>query len=193
MMRLPITSVILAGGLGTRIGGDKGLQWLHGRPLIAWVLDVVRNQSDEVLVSANGGRDEYAEFGCPVIADRIPGWAGPLAGLQSALRSAHHDVVVSVPCDTPFLPNDLVARLYAAIGNAEAAVAVVEGRRQPTVALYRKSVLPKLEAYLKGGERKVAGWLDTLQVSEVVFDKADAFININSLEELAAANQTNKP
>jgi len=100
-----------------------------------------------------------------------------------------------VPCDTPFLPTDLLARLYAAINkaSAEAAVAVVEGRRQPTIALYRKNVLPKLDDYLDSGARKVGGWLDTLQVSEVVFDDAAAFININSSEELAAANQTHKP
>jgi molybdopterin-guanine dinucleotide biosynthesis protein A len=192
MMLQPISTVILAGGQGTRIGGDKGLQSLHGRPLIVWVLDAIRNSSDEVLLSANGGRDEYADLGCPVIADLMPGWIGPLAGLQSALSHARHDWIACVPCDTPFLPKDLIARLYAAIGDSEAAVAVVEGRRQPTIALYRKSVLPKLNAYLDSGARKVGGWLDTLQVSEVVFDDADAFININSSVELAAANQTIK-
>jgi len=194
MMLQPITMVILAGGQGTRIGGDKGLQLLHGRTLIAWVLDAIRNQSDEVLISANGGRDEYAGLGYPVIADQMSGWAGPLAGLQSALRYAHHEWVASVSCDTPFLPKDLIGRLYAAINMAaaEAAVAVVEGRRQPTIALYRKSVLPKLDTYLNGGERKVGAWLDTLQVCEVVFDDADAFININTSEELASANQISK-
>jgi molybdopterin-guanine dinucleotide biosynthesis protein A len=195
MMWQPITTVILAGGQGTRIGGDKGLRCLHERPLIAWVLDAIRSQSDEVLVSANSGRDEYAYLGCPIIADQTPGWAGPLAGLQSGLRCARNNSVASVPCDTPFLPTDLLARLYAAINkaSAEAAVAVVEGRRQPTIALYRKNVLPKLDDYLDSGARKVGGWLDTLQVSEVVFDDAAAFININSSEELAAANQTHKP
>lgn len=193
MMRQDITTVILAGGQGTRIGGDKGLQRLHGRPLIAWVLDAVREHSDEVLLSANNERIEYTDLGCPVIADQTPGWAGPLAGLQSALRRARNNNIASVPCDTPFLPKDLIARLYAAVGDSEAAVAVVEGRRQPTIALYRKNVLSKLDAYLDAGERKVGNWLDTLQVSEVVFDDAAAFININSSEELAAANQTNKP
>ena len=188
MMGQVITTVILAGGQGTRIGGDKGLRHLHGRPLLAWVLDAVCCQSDEVLLSANDSREEYANFGCPVIADQTSGWAGPLAGLQSALRCARHDWVASVPCDTPFLPDDLIARLSVAVGEAEAAVAVVEGRRQPTIALYRKNVLPKLDAYLAGGERKVGGWLDTLQVSEVVFDDAAAFININTLEELEGYN-----
>ena len=181
-----ISTVILAGGQGSRIGGDKGLRLLHGRPLIAWVLDAVRSQSDEILISANDGG--YAGFGCPVVTDQTSGWAGPLAGLQSALRHAHHDWVVCVPCDTPFLPKGLLARLLAAVGDAEAAVAVVDGRRQPTIALYRKSVLPRLDAWLASGERKVGGWLDTLQVNEVVFDDATAFININTLEELEGYN-----
>ncbi len=182
-----ITTVILAGGQGSRIGGDKGLRTLQGRPLIAWVHDAMCKQSDEILISAN--EEGYAAFGCSVVADQTPGWAGPLAGLQSALCIARHDWVASVPCDAPFLPKDLIARLLAAVGDADAAVAVVTGRRQPTITLYRKSVLPRLDAYLASGERKVGGWLDTLRVNEVVFDDADAFININSLEELKAANQ----
>jgi molybdenum cofactor guanylyltransferase len=191
MMSQPgISTVILAGGRGTRIGGDKGLQRLHGRTLIEWVLDAVGNQCAEMLVSANDDRDAYAFLACPVIADLTPASAGPLAGLQAALRCAHHDLVASVPCDTPFLPKDLIARLYAAIStaDAEAAVAVVEGRRQPTIALYRNSVLPSLDAYLDRGERRVGGWLDTLHASEAVFADPAAFININSQEELAAAN-----
>ena len=91
---------------------------------------------------------------------------------------------------SPFLPMDCVARLYEAVGDSEAAVAVVAGRRQPTIALYRKSVLPKLDAYIASGARRVGGWLDTLQVREVPFDNAASFININSSEELTAANQT---
>ncbi len=189
---MKVSTVILAGGQGTRIGGDKGLQILRGKPLMLWVLDAVRGQSDEVLISANGGRAEYAGFGCAVIADQTPDSAGPLAGLQSALRCARNDWVASVPCDTPFLPDDLIARLFAAAGN-EAAVAVVEGKRQPTIALYHKNVLPELDEYLASGARKVAGWLDTLQVSEVVFDDAAAFININSQHDLAFVNQSMQP
>ena len=153
-----ITSVILAGGLGTRIGGAKGLQPLHGRALIGWVLDSVSRQSEEVLINANGVPDAYLCFGYPVIADETPDWPGPLAGLQSALRLARHDWVASVPCDTPFLPDDLIARLYKAVSTIttmEASVAVVAGKRQPTIALYRKNVLPKLDAYLNLGGRKV--------------------------------------
>jgi len=192
---IPVTTVILAGGRGTRIGGDKGLQTLHGRALISWVLGAVSRDSDEILISADDAQPAYAHFACRVICDQIPGWQGPLAGLQAALSCAHTDYVISVPCDTPFLPEDLITRLFdAQKSNAtEATVAVVGGRRQPTIAMYNKSVLPKLLAYLGSGGRKVNDWLDTLQLSEVVFDNVAAFDNINSLEDLARANQMPMP
>ena len=179
-----ITTVILAGGQGSRIGGNKALQILRGRPLIDWVFDAVRPQSAEVLISANENKPAYAYLECPVIADHLPGYAGPLAGLQAAMQQAGCELILSVPCDTPFLPHNLIGQLAAALGDAEAVVAVVEGRRQPTVALYRKSVLSKLDAYLAAGERKVGGWLDTLRVHEVIFGETSAFININTQLEL---------
>lgn len=179
--------------MGTRIGGNKSLQLLRGKALIDWVLDVISQQSDEVLINANANHGSYVARGCRIIADQLPGWAGPLAGLQTALHSARYDWVASVPCDTPFLPDDLIARLCAAINPpTEAAVAVVEGQRQPTIALYRKDVLPKLDAYLGTGARKVGDWLNTLHVSEVVFEDVAAFANINSLDELLMANQAHQ-
>ena len=185
------TTVILAGGLGTRIGGAKALQTLHGRTLIDWVLDAVSKQSEEILINVNEKHDAYLRFDRRIIADQTPDWAGPLAGLQPAMRYARHDWVASVPCDTPFLPDDLIARLFSAIrANAtEAAVAAVEGSRQPSIALYHKSVVPRLDAYLALGGRKVRDWQDTLHLSEVVFDNAIAFTNINSLDDLTRANQ----
>ncbi|MDE2309621.1 MAG: molybdenum cofactor guanylyltransferase [Betaproteobacteria bacterium] len=177
--------------MGTRIGGVKALQPLHGRTLIDWVLDAVSGQSGEVLINANEEHDAYVRFGRRIIADQTSDWAGPLAGLQSAMRHTRHDWVASVPCDTPFLPDDLMVRLFAAVGAnaAEAAVAVVKGRRQPTIALYHKSVLPGLDAYLASGGRRVRDWQDTLQLSEVVFDNAIAFTNINSPDDLTLANR----
>lgn len=189
--QLAITTVILAGGLGKRIGGDKGLQQLHGRALIEWVLDTVDKQCEEVLLNVNGEHGAYARFGRRIIADDTPGWVGPLAGLQSALRYARHDWVACVPCDTPFLPDDLLARLFAAasMDATETAVVVAEGKRQPTIALYHKNVLPGLDIYLASGGRKIKDWQDTLHLSEVVFDNATAFTNINSLDDLSQVNQ----
>ena len=182
-----VTTVILAGGLGTRIGGDKGLHQLHGKALIGWVLEAVVRESNEVLINANDTQGSYSHFGHRVIADLIPGWPGPLAGLHAALCFAHTGQVMTVPCDTPFLPEDLVARLAEAqrLNASEVAVAVAGGSRQPTIALYNKNVLPKLTAYLDSGKRKVNDWLDTLRLTEVAFDNAEDFDNINSSDDLA--------
>lgn len=184
-----VTTVILAGGLGRRIGGDKGLQALHGRALISWVLEVARRDSDEILINANTAQEAYAHFGYRVIADQLPDWQGPLAGLHAALLCAKTDYVMTVPCDTPFLPDNLLARLLDALMqcSTDAAVAVAGGYRQPAIALYRRNVLPRLLAYLDLGGRKVSDWLDTLQVSEVVFDNESDFDNINTLDDLARA------
>ena len=188
---MPITTVILAGGKGTRIGGNKGLQLLHGKALIDWVLDAIRPHSDEILINANTNKSEYATRGYRLIADHSPEHPGPLAGLQAALHSAQHEWVACVPCDTPFLPDNLIHLLRSAITpTTEAVVAIADGQRQPTIAIYRKDVLPRLDAYLDSGARKVGDWLNTLRVNEVVFDDAAAFANINSVEELAMANHT---
>jgi molybdopterin-guanine dinucleotide biosynthesis protein A len=184
-----ITTVILAGGKGSRMGGNKALRDLRGLPLIEWVIGAIMPQGNEILISANDNQAALAEFGYPVIQDLLPGYAGPLAGLQAAMHYASGEWVASVPCDTPFLPDDLIERLFEAAGAAEAAVAVVNGRRQPAIALYRRNVLHKLSAYLDSGERKASAWLDLLEVREAKFDDADAFININSLEELEAAGR----
>lgn len=186
----PVTSVILAGGLGKRIGGDKGLQILHGKPLICWVLEAVKQESHEILINANGNSAAYSTFGYALIADQLPNWPGPLAGLHAALLVAKCNYVMCIPCDVPFLPADIISRLQFTLTQAgsEAAVASVSGRRQPAIALYQKSVLPKLIAYMAAGGRKVNDWLDCLQVSEVVFDNAAEFDNINTQEDLALAN-----
>jgi molybdenum cofactor guanylyltransferase len=133
----------------------------------------------------------YARPGCRIIVDRMAGHAGPLAGLQAAMAEAAHEWVVSVPCDVPFLPQDLIQRLHAAIcsSNAAAAVAASGGRRQPAIALYHRNVLQKLDTYLAGGGRKVATWLEALQPCEVAFGNAADFINFNSARDLALAEQ----
>ncbi|MES1982466.1 MAG: molybdenum cofactor guanylyltransferase MobA [Pseudomonadota bacterium] len=187
-MTLPVTTVVLAGGLGTRMGGNKGLQLLRGRALIDWVLDAVRD-SDELMINANDQAEQYALRGFRIIADRFPDWPGPLAGVHAALFYARHDWVATVPCDAPLLPHDVIARLCSAVPAApQAAIALADGQRQPTIALYRRDLLPTLEAFLHSGGRKMHDWHATLRVSEVVFDDAAQFININTPHELLAAN-----
>src|SRR6476620_364873 len=105
-----ITGVVLAGGLGRRMGGvDKGLQVLRGKPMVQWVIERFAPQVDELLVNANQNLDSYAAFGFRVIPDEIGDFAGPLAGLHRGLTEARHSLIATAPCDSPFLPADLVA------------------------------------------------------------------------------------
>jgi len=190
--RESVTGVVLAGGQGRRMGGvDKGLVELDGRPLVAWVLERLAPQVDTLLVNANQNAARYATFGHPVIGDAVGGFAGPLAGLHAALAAARTEWIVTVPCDSPFLPCDLVARLAAGAASAKATLAVARTFDQPhpVFALVRADVAPHLSAFLEGGGRKIDAWYATLAVVEVAFDdEADAFRNINTAAELAAAH-----
>ena len=185
-----VTGLILAGGRGRRMGGvDKGLQLLQGKPMVQWVLERLAPQVDEVLVNANQNVEAYATLGCRVVGDAVGGFAGPLAGLQSGLAHARHELVATVPCDSPFLPRDLVARLHDALEQAQADLAVAKTGAQPhpVFCLCRRGLLPHLTAYLAGGGRKIDAWYATLRVAEACFDdEAAAFANINTPEELAA-------
>jgi molybdopterin-guanine dinucleotide biosynthesis protein A len=192
-----ISGVVLAGGLGRRMGGvDKGLQELDGRPLVAWVIGRLAPQVDELLINANRNLDRYAAFGHRVVPDRIDGFAGPLAGLQAALSVASHPLVVTVPCDSPFLPGDLVARMHAALdgSGAEMAVARSRGRVQPVFCLCRRTVLPALSEHLAAGGRRIECWLSSLALIEVDFDdQPAAFANLNSRDDLQASARLAAP
>src|SRR5437868_5246174 len=137
-----VSGVVLAGGQGRRMGTvDKGLQALRGRPMIAWVLERLAPQVDEIIINANQNRAEYEKFGHRVVADEIGGFSGPLAGLHASLRAASHPLVVTVPCDSPFLPDDLVSRLEKNLQKNQLAVARTGDQPHPVFALVRKSVL----------------------------------------------------
>ncbi len=184
-----ITGVVLAGGLGRRMdGNDKGLQPLRGRPLAEWVAERLAPQVDELLVSANRNPARYAAFGHRVVADAVPDFAGPLAGLHAALSAAAHPLVATAPCDSPFLPEDLVSRLYAGLTAAGADLALVRAgeRVHPVFCLCRRELLPGLAAYLASGERRFMGWIAAVNAVEVDFsDRAEAFENLNTLADLA--------
>ena len=184
----PITGLILAGGQGRRMGGvDKGLQLLRGRPMIAWVLERLDPQAGEIIINANQNLEQYRAFGMPVISDEIGGFAGPLAGLHAGLGAAQHAFVVTVPCDSPFLPADLVSPLLAALQaqDADLAVAKTGDQPHPVFSLCRRGLLPHLTDFLQAGGRKIDRWYATLKVVEVPFDdEAEAFSNINTTDEL---------
>jgi molybdopterin-guanine dinucleotide biosynthesis protein A len=171
-------------------GVDKGLVDLGGRPMVAHVLCRLAPQVGDVLVNANQNLDRYRALGYPVVPDAVGGFAGPLAGLHAGMTAASRGHVVTVPCDSPFLPGDLVARLAAALDRERAQLAVAKTFTQPhpVFALVRRDVLPDLAAFLERGGRKIDAWYAGLEAVEVGFDdEADAFRNINTADELSAA------
>ena len=186
-----ITGLILAGGLGRRMsadgqGVDKGLQPFRGRPMVAHAIDRLGPQVGHLLINANRNLEQYRALGHPVVSDAIPGFAGPLAGLQSGLRACGTPYLVTAPCDSPFLPSDLVERLAAALlrEGAQIAVARSAGQPHPVFMLAECAVLPALEAFLAGGGRKIDAWYAALRTVEVDFDDDSAFLNINTRAEL---------
>lgn len=184
-----ITGIVLAGGLGRRMGGvDKGLQLLRGRPLVAHVIERLAPQVDEIIVNANQNLGAYAAFGHRVVPDELGGFAGPLAGLHAGLGVARGTLAATVPCDSPFLPADLVARLAAALGERDLAVAKTGEQPHPVFCLVRTGLRDHLGAFLAAGGRKIDAWYASLDVVEVPFDdEAEAFRNINTIEELKSA------
>jgi len=191
-----VTGVVLAGGQGRRMGGtDKGLVLLGGQPMVAHVLARFAPQVGELLINANQNLDRYGAFGQAVVPDEVGGFAGPLAGLHAGMTRATRPLVCTVPCDSPFLPLDLVSRLRAALAASGAQLTVAKTFTQPhpVFCLVRRDVLPHLDAFLAAGGRKIDAWYATLAVAEVAFDdEAEAFRNINTADELAAAAGTSR-
>src|SRR5262245_25449925 len=138
----PITGIVLAGGQGRRMGGvDKGLQLLHGKPMVAHVLARLTGQVDEIVINANQNVERYRAFGHTVVSDDIPGFAGPLAGLHAGMKAAKNPLVVTVPCDSPFLPPDLVVRLQSSLGQNDLAVAKTGDQPHPVFSLMKTDLL----------------------------------------------------
>jgi molybdenum cofactor guanylyltransferase len=183
------TGLILAGGMGRRMDSrDKGLIIFRGKAMVAHVIERLLPQVNSLIINANRTIETYAEFGFPMVNDAVSGFAGPLAGLHAGMRACESEWLVTAPCDSPFLPSDLVARLHDAATkeNAEIAVAVTDGFAQPVFAIYKTSLLESLEAFLNSGERKIDAWTAKHRVANVVFDDANAFANINTIAELQA-------
>jgi molybdopterin-guanine dinucleotide biosynthesis protein A len=185
---MKVTGVVLAGGQGSRMGGvDKGLQEFRGRPMVAHAIERLAPQVDELLVNANRNVEAYARFGHRVVSDEIAGFAGPLAGFERALAHASGDLVATVPCDSPFLPPDLVSRLRAALesNGADLAVAKTGSQAHPVFCVMRRSLHASLRDFLASGQRKIDRWYASHKVVEVAFDdEADAFANVNTRAEL---------
>ena len=186
--REDVTAVVLAGGRARRMGGgDKGLVEVAGRPMVAHAVDVLRPQVAEVVVNANRNAVEYrAITGCRVIADTVGGFAGPLAGMASALEASASRFLLTAPCDSPLVAPDLGPRLHAALARdgAEIAVAHDGERMQPVFALLAHGVLPNLLAFIKAGGRKIDVWYATRHTVTADFSGApDTFLNVNTPRE----------
>lgn len=218
-----VCAVVLAAGMGSRMGGvDKGLQMLAGQPLAQHCVQRLLAQTTGapglIAINANRNAEVYAQWGCPVWADDIVGYAGPLAGFQTALRHCaaapsnhtpmphqHYAYLLTVACDTPRFPLDLLARLAQALESQGADIAVASApeqsrsgewtlRSQPVFCLLRTALAPSLDAFLRSGGRKVDAWTAQHHTAMVAFDQPQddpqAFFNANTLAELRLLENT---
>ena len=184
-----ITGIILAGGQARRMGGqDKGLIELAHKPMIEYVLNSIEPQVDDIIINANRNQAVYGRYGFAVVADQIGGYCGPLAGMASGLQAAKTPFVVTVPCDSPLIPDDLVQKLYSTLQDedAEICTALSNGRLQPVFTVMKTEVLSSMLDFLNNGERKIDKWFEQHRLAIADFsEQPDTFININSAEELA--------
>ncbi len=186
-----ITGLILAGGRGSRMGGvDKGLQPHNGVPLAMHALLRLGPQVGELMINANRNLGAYESMGVPVWPDALPDFAGPLAGFLAGLERCETPYLVTVPCDSPLFPDDLVPRLTQALEaqNADIAMAATleDGKLQvqPVFCLMKAELMESLVRFTQEGQRKIDKWTALHRVVEVPFDDAQAFANANTLAEL---------
>lgn len=189
----PVSAVILAGGRARRLRGeDKGLLMLEGRPLVAWVVERLRGHAAEILINANRNLAEYATLGHTVVPDHLPGHPGPLAGILAAARTARHEWLLSVPCDVPFLPLDLVMQMHnlALASDVPLVTAADESGTHYAVMLAHRDLMPDLERYVLGDGRQVQAW-QAMHPCETLYFGADpyAFLNVNTPDDLRTAER----
>lgn len=193
-----ITGVVLAGGRGARMGGlDKGLQLFDGVPLALHTLRRLQLQVGPTLLNANRHLEQYQAFGVPVCTDAMPDYAGPLAGFITALQQCHTPYLMTVPCDSPLFPPDLVARMTDALARDGSDIAMASApepdavgalrmRSQPVFCLMGANLLPSLTRFVESGGRKIDAWTALHKTVLVPFDDAGAFANANTLAQLQA-------
>jgi molybdopterin-guanine dinucleotide biosynthesis protein A len=188
-----ITGLILAGGRGSRMGGvDKGLQPYQGTALALHALLRLGPQVGELLINANRNLSAYESMGAAVWPDSLPDFAGPLAGFMAGLEHCETPYMVTVPCDSPLFPLDLVARLAAALEAEDAELAMVatpdaeSGRLQPqpVFCLLKTELMESLHRFTQAGEAKIGKWAATHRCAMVRFDEVEAFANANTLDDL---------
>lgn len=186
-----ITGLVLAGGRGSRMGGvDKGLQSHKGMPLALHALLRLRPQVGAVMINANRNLSAYESMGVPVWPDAQGDFPGPLAGMLVGLERCETPYLVTVPCDTPNFPLDLVERLARAVDSENAEIAMAATREgghvmaQPVFCLLQAELMESLLKYLQSGQRKIDRWAAQHRAATVLFDDGSAFDNANTIEEL---------
>jgi molybdopterin-guanine dinucleotide biosynthesis protein A len=195
-----IVGVILAGGLARRMGGgDKSMLQLGGRRILDYVIESAQNQLETVIINANGDPERFTEFNLPVQADIVPDFAGPLAGVVSAMAwvkqnqpSATH--IITLAADTPFFPADYVARMLELmqLKGERLACASYQGRTQPVFGLWPVNLFDDLyKALVEDDMRKVDRFTAPYGVADVPFDELsrNPFFNVNKPEDIALGEQ----
>jgi molybdopterin-guanine dinucleotide biosynthesis protein A len=196
-----VTGVILAGGQSRRMGGgDKGLLDLAGKPMLAHVIERLAPQVGRLIINANGDPARFAGLGLPVVADTVPDFAGPLAGVLAGMRWARANTpaarwIATAAGDAPLLPTDLVARSLTALRDQPGGIALAQsgGELHPVIGLWPVALADDLEAQLTQGVRKVLAWTDRHGTVPVAFAlvavggaELDPFFNANTPQDLDA-------
>jgi molybdenum cofactor guanylyltransferase len=183
-----VTAVILAGGQARRMEGqDKGLVLLKNKPMIEYVIDILKPQVGNLLINANRNHDKYSEYGFDIVSDELSGYHGPLAGMASSLNMIITPYMLTAPCDSPFIPEDLAERLITALesNNADISVAHNGERMQPVFCLMKKELMSSMNDFLHQGERKIDKWFNQHNLAIADFsDIPKTFDNLNTLEDI---------
>ena len=178
--------IILAGGEGKRVGGvDKGLIEYKNRPLIEHVINAIEPQIDELVISANRNIARYKNYSDKVISDNSQHYLGPLAGINAALPHCRHEHVLVVPCDTPFLPGDIITQFLSRRDDAQLYIAESNKKMQPVMLLH-KTLLNSLRHSLDNNERRLMFWVKSQQPEIIKFADATAFKSFNHSDDFAA-------
>ena len=192
-----ITGLILAGGQAQRMGGiDKGLIPFHEKPLIESAIAKLKPQVQTIVINANRNITKYAGYGYPVIMDETPDFSGPLAGFSAGLKACKTPYLLTVPCDSPLLPNNLAQNLSDEMERGDfqlvyASSKEVDGKvwAQPVFCLMRANLQDSLASFLLKGDLKIDRWFKELRSSTVIFDDPQVFANVNTPEELKSLEE----
>ena len=183
-----ITGVILSGGQARRMQGqDKGLVLLNNKPMIEYVIESLTSQVGQLFINANRNIDKYSTYGFDIISDELSDYQGPLAGMASSLDKVSTPYMITAPCDSPFIADNLVEKLMNALEkeNAEISVAHNGERMQPVFCLMKKELLSSMNDFLTQGERKIDKWFNQHKLA--IADCSDipkTFDNLNTIEDI---------